>query len=152
MEQMPAKRSKPPTAAKISGHPPLHCPQSRGCGSLSDSRRWYGGYTQQCLSLIHILEEHLLKKMPDNTAKAALRQCLSSPENTFRSILITASSFFGMFNQNPKLAAMLSHSTFTLGAVSYTHLILFLHVSILRVKCAPVSAHHCETSSARTAP
>lgn len=66
-------------------------------------------------SSAQIVEEHLLKKMPDNTAKAALRQCLSSPENTFRSILITASSFFGMFNQNPKLAAMLSHSTFTLG-------------------------------------
>lgn len=44
-------------------------------------------------SSAQIVEEHLLKKMPDNTAKAALRQCLSSPENTFRSILITASSF-----------------------------------------------------------
>ena len=77
-------------------------------------------------SSAQIVEEHLLKKMPDNTAKAALRQCLSSPENTFRSILITASSFFGMFNQNPKLAAMLSHSTFTLGDLTNPKTALFL--------------------------
>ena len=61
-----------------------------------------------------IVEEHLLSAMLDNTVKAALKQCLSSAENTFKSILITASSFLMMFNQNPKLAAMLSHSTFTL--------------------------------------
>lgn len=61
-----------------------------------------------------IVAEQLLSSMPDNTAKAALRQCSSSAENTFRSILITASSFLMMFNQNPSLAAMLSHSTFTL--------------------------------------
>ena len=61
-----------------------------------------------------IVEGHLLFAMPDNTVKAALKQCLSSAENTFKSILITASSFLMMFNQNPKLAAMLSHSTFTL--------------------------------------
>ena len=61
-----------------------------------------------------IIEEHLLSMMPDNTVKSALKQCLSSAENTFRSILITASSFLAMFNQNPKLADMLSHSTFTL--------------------------------------
>lgn len=61
-----------------------------------------------------IIEEYLLPKMPDGIAKSSLKQCCTSAENTFRSILITASSFLTMFNQNPKLAAMLSHSTFTL--------------------------------------
>lgn len=60
-----------------------------------------------------IVEEHILPRLPDNMTKAALNQCLSSAENTFRSILITASSFLSMFNQNPKLATMLSYSTFT---------------------------------------
>jgi hypothetical protein len=64
--------------------------------------------------------------MPDNTVKSALRQCLSSAENTFKSILITASSFLMMFNQNPKLAAMLSHSTFTLEDLMTPKTALFL--------------------------
>lgn len=61
-----------------------------------------------------ILEDRLLLRLPENTTKAALEQCFSSAENTFRSILITATSFLATFNQNPRLAAMLSHSTFTL--------------------------------------
>ena len=73
-----------------------------------------------------IVEEHLLSRMPDNTAKAALKQCLSSAENTLKSILITASSFLTMFNQNPKLAAMLSHSTFTLEDLIRPKTALFL--------------------------
>lgn len=73
-----------------------------------------------------IIEEHLLSMMPDNTVKSALRQCLSSAENTFKSILITASSFLMMFNQNPKLAAMLSHSTFTLEDLTTPKTALFL--------------------------
>lgn len=73
-----------------------------------------------------IIEEHLLPMMPDNTVKSALKQCLSSAENTFRSILITASSFLTMFNQNPKLAAMLSHSTFTLEDLIKPKTALFL--------------------------
>lgn len=58
--------------------------------------------------------QKLLAYMPENTAKAALKQCLSSAENTFRSILITASSLLAPFGQNPRLAAMVSHSSFTL--------------------------------------
>ena len=73
-----------------------------------------------------IVEEHLLSTMPDNTVKAALKQCLSSAENTFKSILITASSFLMMFNQNPKLAEMLSHSTFTLEDLIKPKTALFL--------------------------
>lgn len=73
-----------------------------------------------------IVEDHLLSTMPDNTAKAALKQCLSSAENTFKSILITASSFLMMFNQNPKLADMLSHSTFTLEDLIKPKTALFL--------------------------
>ena len=73
-----------------------------------------------------IVEDHLLSTMPDNTVKAALKQCLSSAENTFKSILITASSFLMMFNQNPKLAAMLSHSTFTLEDLIKPKTALFL--------------------------
>ena len=73
-----------------------------------------------------IIEDHILSMMPDNTAKAALKQCLSSAENTFKSILITASSFLTMFNQNPKLAAMLSHSTFTLENLTVPKTALFL--------------------------
>ena len=73
-----------------------------------------------------IIEDHLLSMMPDNTVKSALKQCLSSAENTFRSILITASSFLTMFNQNPKLAAMLSHSTFTLEDLIKPKTALFL--------------------------
>lgn len=73
-----------------------------------------------------IVEEYLLAMMPDNTAKAALKQCLSSAENTFKSILITASSFLMMFNQNPRLAAMLSHSTFTLDDLVMPKTALFL--------------------------
>lgn len=61
-----------------------------------------------------IVEDRLLPRMPDNITKAQLEQCCSSAENTFRSILITATSFLSMFNQNPRLAAMLSHTTFTL--------------------------------------
>lgn len=61
-----------------------------------------------------MVEDRLLPRMPDNITKAQLEQCCSSAENTFRSILITATSFLSMFNQNPRLAAMLSHSTFTL--------------------------------------
>jgi len=60
------------------------------------------------------VEKYLLRTMPDNTVKAALKQCLTAPENTLKCILITAASFLAMFNQNPKLCAMLSHSTFTL--------------------------------------
>jgi type IV secretion system protein VirD4 len=73
-----------------------------------------------------IIEERLLQAMPNNTAKAALKQCLSAAENTFKSILITASSFLAMFNQNPKLAAMLSHSTFTLEDLTKPKTALFL--------------------------
>lgn len=73
-----------------------------------------------------IVEDHLLSMMPDNTVKSALKQCLSSAENTFRSILITASSFLTMFNQNPKLADMLSHSTFTLEDLIKSKTALFL--------------------------
>ena len=73
-----------------------------------------------------IVEDHLLSTMPDNTVKAALKQCLSSAENTFKSILITASSFLMMFNQNPKLASMLSHSTFTLEDIIKPKTVLFL--------------------------
>lgn len=73
-----------------------------------------------------IVEDHLLSTMPDNTVKAALKQCLSSAENTFKSILITASSFLMMFNQNPKLASMLSHSTFTLEDIIKPKTALFL--------------------------
>lgn len=73
-----------------------------------------------------IIEDHLLSMMPDNTVKSALKQCLSSAENTFRSILITASSFLTMFNQNPKLAAMLSHSTFILEDLIKPKTALFL--------------------------
>lgn len=73
-----------------------------------------------------IVEDHLLSTMPDNTVKAALKQCLSSAENTFKSILITASSFLMMFNQNPKLATMLSHSTFTLEDLIKPKTALFL--------------------------
>lgn len=73
-----------------------------------------------------IVEEYLLSLMPENTAKAALKQCLSSAENTFRSILITASSFLAMFNQNPTLAAMLSHNTFTLEDLTKPKTALFL--------------------------
>ena len=60
------------------------------------------------------VEKFLLSEMPDNTAKSALKQCLTAPENTLKCILITAASFLAMFNQNPKLCAMLSRSTFTL--------------------------------------
>ncbi|MDO5850729.1 MAG: type IV secretory system conjugative DNA transfer family protein, partial [Methanobacteriaceae archaeon] len=67
-----------------------------------------------------------LPQMPDNTVNAALKQCLSAAENTFRSILITATSFLAMFNQNPKLAAMLSHSTFTLEDLVNPKTALFL--------------------------
>ena len=73
-----------------------------------------------------IIEDHLLSMMPDNTVKSALKQCLSSAENTFKSILITASSFLTMFNQNPKLATMLSHSTFTLEDIIKPKTALFL--------------------------
>ena len=73
-----------------------------------------------------IIEGHLLSKMPDNTVKAALKQCISSAENTFKSILITASSFLAMFNQNPKLAKMLSYSTFTLEDIIIPKTALFL--------------------------
>lgn len=68
----------------------------------------------------------LLPAMPDNTTKVALKQCLSSADNTLKSILITASSFLAMFNQNPKLAAMLSHSTFTLEDLVKPRTALFL--------------------------
>lgn len=77
-------------------------------------------------SSANILAEHLLPVMPDNTSRAALKQCCSSAENTFRSILITAASFLWMFNQNPKLAAMLSHNTFTLEDLTRPKTALFL--------------------------
>lgn len=77
-------------------------------------------------SSAELVEEHLLPELPDNTAKAGLRQCCSSAENTFRSILITASSFLTMFNQNPKLAAMLSYSTFHLEDLVRPKTALFL--------------------------
>lgn len=73
-----------------------------------------------------VLEKYILPVMPDNTVKVALKQCLSSAENTFRSILITASSFLSMFYQNPKLAAMLSYSTFTLEDLTKPKTALFL--------------------------
>lgn len=73
-----------------------------------------------------ILEEQLLSQMPDNTVKSALRQCCSAAENTFRSIQITASSFFVIFNQNPKLASMLSSNTFTLEDLVNSKTALFL--------------------------
>lgn len=72
------------------------------------------------------IEEDVLPKMPDNTVKSILKQCLSSAENTFRSILITASSFLSMFNQNPELATMLSYSTFTLEDLTVPKTALFL--------------------------
>lgn len=68
----------------------------------------------------------ILMRMTEKIVKAALKQCLSSAENTFKSILITASSFLMMFNQNPKLAAMLSHSTFTLEDLIKPKTALFL--------------------------
>lgn len=73
-----------------------------------------------------IVNDHIVPMMPDNTVKSALKQCISSADNTFRSILITASSFLMMFNQNPKLAAMLSHSTFTLEDLIKPKTALFL--------------------------
>ena len=73
-----------------------------------------------------VLEKYILPVMPDNTVKVALKQCLSSAENTFRSILITASSFLSMFYQNPKLAEMLSYSTFTLEDLTKPKTALFL--------------------------
>lgn len=77
-------------------------------------------------SSANILDEHLLPRMPDNTTKAALKQCCSSAENTFRSILITASSFLSMFNQNPRLASMLSYSSFTLEDLTKPKTVLYL--------------------------
>lgn len=73
-----------------------------------------------------IVEEHILPRLPDNFAKSALNQCLSSAENTFRSILITASSFMSMFDQNPKLEAMLSCSSFTPEDLAKPKTALFL--------------------------
>lgn len=73
-----------------------------------------------------MINEALLPLMPDNMAKSALKQCLSSADNTFRSILITASSFLSPFNQNPKLAEMLSYSTFTLEDLVKPKTALFL--------------------------
>ncbi len=53
--------------------------------------------------------------LPDgNTVKTSLKGILSSADNTLRSILVTATSFLSMFNQNNKLACMLSSSTFSL--------------------------------------
>lgn len=75
-----------------------------------------------------ILEEQLLSKMPNNTIKSALQQCCSAAENTFRLILITAYSFFVVFNQNPKLASMLSFNTFTLDDLVKPKTVLFLVV------------------------
>lgn len=61
------------------------------------------------------LVSEILPMIPDgNTAKASLKDTLSAAENTLKSILITASSFLAMFNQNNKLARMLSHSTLSL--------------------------------------
>jgi len=77
-------------------------------------------------SSANILDEHLISSMPDNTTKAALKQCCSSAENTFRSILITASSFLSMFNQNPRLASMLSYSSFTLEDLTKPKIALYL--------------------------
>lgn len=73
-----------------------------------------------------MVEDCLISRMQDNTVKSALKQCLSSADNTFMSILITASSFLMMFNQNPKLASMLSHSTFTLDDLIAPKTALFL--------------------------
>ena len=73
-----------------------------------------------------MVEDRLLPRMPDNITKAQLEQCCSSAENTFRSILITATSFLSMFNQNPRLAAMLSHSTFTLEDLTKPKTALYL--------------------------
>lgn len=73
-----------------------------------------------------MVEDRLLPRIPDNITKAQLEQCCSSAENTFRSILITATSFLSMFNQNPRLAAMLSHSTFTLDDLTKPKTALFL--------------------------
>ena len=73
-----------------------------------------------------MIEEHLIPWMTDNMAKSVLNQCLSSADNTFRSILITASSFLSTFNQNPKLAEMLSYSTFSLGDLVKPKTALFL--------------------------
>lgn len=72
------------------------------------------------------IEEDLLPLMPDNTVKSALKQCLTSAENTFKSILVSASSLLTMFNQNPKLAAMLSHSTFTLDELTKPKTALYI--------------------------
>lgn len=76
--------------------------------------------------LASILEEQLLSLMPDNIVKSALRQCCSAAENTFRSILITASSFFVIFNQNSKLASMLSFNTSTFADLIKPKMALFL--------------------------
>lgn len=73
-----------------------------------------------------IIQENILELMSENTVSAALKQSFSSAEGTFRSILITASSFMAMFNQNPKLSTMLSHSTFTLEDLTKPRTALFL--------------------------
>ena len=73
-----------------------------------------------------MIEDRILNDMPDNVVKIALKQTCSSAENTFRSILITASSFLSVFNQNPKLASMLSYSTFTLEDLVKKKTALFL--------------------------
>lgn len=77
-------------------------------------------------SSAELIEDRLLDNMPDNTIKIALKQSCSSAENTFRSILITASSFFSVFNQNPRLTAMLSNSTFSLENLTMPKTALFL--------------------------
>ena len=73
-----------------------------------------------------MINERLISRMADNMAKSALNQCLSSADSTFRSILITASSFLATFNQNPKLAEMLSYSTFSLEDLVKPKTALFL--------------------------
>lgn len=73
-----------------------------------------------------LIEEYCLKEMQDNLIKSSFRQICSSAENTFRSILITATSFLSMFNQNPKLAAMLSSGTFTLDELDKPKTALYM--------------------------
>lgn len=70
--------------------------------------------------------EEILYNIPETTAKQSIEQTLSASENTMRSILITASSFLAAFNQNDKLAAMLSDSTFQLEDLCEEKTALFI--------------------------
>lgn len=74
----------------------------------------------------HKVKQFLLPKMGESTIKSTLKQSISTSENTFRCVLSSASSFLSMFQQNPKLAAMVSHSTFTLEDIARPKTALYL--------------------------